>query len=103
MNRRQKKKTEKIRRGKLHRILDQVLDINGMEARTRELTGDKPTAFLYINGHIGTASVSIDYSGWHPDKSDDFRAEFGLKHIVYLDSIDDVIKQMDYIRRRYRV
>lgn len=103
MNGRQKKKAEKIHREKLHRILDQVLDINGLEARQKAETGDKPTAFLYINGHIGTASVSIDYSGWYPDKSDDFRAEFGLKPIVYLDSIDNVIKQMDYIRWRYRV
>lgn len=103
MNIRQKKKADKIRRAKLHRILDQVLDINGLEARTKELTGDKPTAFLYVNGHIGSASVSIDYSGWSPDKSADFRAEFGMKPIGFLDSIDDVIKQLDYIRWRYHV
>lgn len=103
MNRRIKKKSEKMRRRKLHRILDQVLDINGLEARTRSLTGDKPTAFFYINGHIGAASVSVDYTGWSPDGITEFRRDFGMTPIGYLDDIDDVITQLDYIRRRYRV
>ena len=102
MNRRQKK-AENIRRAKIHRILDQVLDINGLEARKREETGDKPTAFLYINGHIGTASVSIDYLGWSPDKSADFKREFGMNPIGYHDSIDDVIKQLDDLKKRLHV
>lgn len=103
MNRRQKKKAENMRRRKLHRILDQVLDINGLEARTRLLTGDKPTAFFSINGHIGAASVSVDYTGWSPDCTTGFRRDFGMTPISYLDDIDDVITQLDYIRRRYRV
>lgn len=103
MNGRQKKKYEKIRRAKIHRALDRVLDINGLEARSRELTGNKPTAFMYINGHIGTVSINVHYSGWAPGKYSDYRGEFGLKPVEYLKSIDDVIKQLDYVRWRYRV
>lgn len=103
MNRRQKKKAENIRRAKLHRILDQVLDINGLEARKREETGDQPTAFLYINGHVGTASVSVDYFGWSPSKSADFSREFGMNPIGYLDNIDEVIKQLDDLKERLHV
>lgn len=45
MNKRLGKKAEKNRRRDIHRILDMVLDINGLEAREREITGNKPTAF----------------------------------------------------------
>ena len=38
MNRRQKKKVEKISRAKLHRILDQILDINGLESRQKQMS-----------------------------------------------------------------
>lgn len=64
MNKRAKKKEEARRRDQIHRILDLVLDINGMQASDTELTGDHPTAFLKINGHVGLIEVWIYRTGW---------------------------------------
>lgn len=36
---------------KLHEILDLVIEINGMEPRKRDITGEKPTVFLEYAGH----------------------------------------------------
>lgn len=96
MNRRQKKKNEKIRRAKLHRILDQVLDINGLEARKREKTGFKPTAFYLVFGHTGDLSVSVHSTGWHTGSNPSYKAD------IYLDgsNSDRVIKDLDDLKER---
>lgn len=103
MNRRQKKKAEKIRRAKLHRILDQVLDINGLEARQKAETGDKPTAFFWFNGNTGVTDVMVHYTGWDYGSESDFRKRIKAHPKEWHDNADDVIKQLDYIRWRYRV
>ena len=46
MKKRLEKKVEKMRRKKVHEILEMVLEINGTHPRQRELTGNKPTAFF---------------------------------------------------------
>lgn len=76
MNKRLRKKAEKNRRRNIHRILDLVLDINGLEKRDREFTGSKPTAFLSFSGHIAKIEVSIREHGWFPYSEEDrvFRA-----------------------------
>lgn len=103
MNRRQKKKAENIRRAKLHRILDQVLDINGLESRQKSKTGDQPTAFFWFNGNTGITNVMVHYTGWDYGSESDFSKMVALHPEEWQDSADDVIKQLDYIRRRYRV
>lgn len=64
MNKRAKKKAEARRRAQIHRILDLVLDINGMQASWNEETGSHPTAFLYIYGHTGKIESEIHRTGW---------------------------------------
>lgn len=103
MNRRQKKKAENIRRAKLHRILDQVLDINRLEARNKPETGDKPTAFFWFNGNTGVTDIMVHYTGWDIGSKSDFSKRTSAHPKKWHDSLDDVIKQLDYIRWRYRV
>ncbi len=67
MNKRLKKKSEKMRREALHRILDLVLDINGMQESKRKLTGSHPTVFGHISGHIAAFEIDIHENGWEPD------------------------------------
>lgn len=64
MNKRAKKKAEKRIRGDIHKVLDIVLDINGLEERSRELTGTLPTAFFDFSGHISEVGISIYKDGW---------------------------------------
>lgn len=67
MTTRQKKKARKRAKKQLHRLLDIVLDTNGMESRTQEETGALPTVFLFYYGHINTVEVEIALRGWKPD------------------------------------
>lgn len=54
------------KREQLHRILDLVLDINGLEERKPESTEKKPTTFLSFYGHTNTIDVSVYKKGWKP-------------------------------------
>ena len=103
MNRRMKKKAEDIRRAKLHRILDQVLDINGLEARNKSKTGDKPTAFFWFNGNTGVTDIMVHYTGWDCGVASNFTKRVKMHPEKWHDNADDVIKQLDYIRWRYHV
>lgn len=64
MKKRLEKKVEKMRRKKVHEILEMVLEINGTHSRRRELTGNKPTAFFYFAGHTAGVSVDVYSNGW---------------------------------------
>lgn len=81
MNNRSRKKyatRRKIEHGKrkdLHKILDLVLDINGLEGRWREVSGNLPTVFFYFHGHVGSVDVSVHTSGWGDELHPDWRGE----------------------------
>ena len=66
MNKRAKKKAEKRIRGDIHKALDIVLDINGLDCRTHGLTGNLPTAFFYFSGHTAGIYADIHKDGWIP-------------------------------------
>lgn len=68
MTKRQRKKADKLRRATLHKMLDLALDINGMQASCREITGDHPTAFFSMDGHVGMVCVGVHPYGWGRDK-----------------------------------
>ena len=68
MNKREKKKAEKRRRALAHQILDVVLDINGVESRQKEYTGNMPTAFFEFSGHTAGIYIDIRRSGWDHDQ-----------------------------------
>lgn len=54
-------------REKLHRLLNAVLDANGLEARTQEKTGLKPTVFFNFSGHIAECEIRVYNEGWARD------------------------------------
>lgn len=65
-----KNREEEIRR-QIHEVLDLVLDINELQACTKEKTGDHPTAFFEFCGHVGDINVQVHSTGWIPDQSPD--------------------------------
>lgn len=64
MNKRGRKKVEKMKRQRVHKILDAVLDVNSLERRTVDLTGELPTAFFGYSGHTNHLSVEVFNDGW---------------------------------------
>lgn len=80
MKKRLEKKVEKMRRKKIHEILEMVLEINSTHGRTREKTGEKPTAYFQFSGHVACIDVSVDKNGWVPSLNTDFR-EFAYMDI----------------------
>ena len=66
MNNRKRKivQAQKRARRDIHRILDAVLDINGLEASEEPY----PTVFLRFWGHIGTVEVELCEDGWSDKK-----------------------------------
>lgn len=48
----------------IHRILDAVLDINGLQASKEP----HPTVFLGFSGHIGAIKVDLYRDGWRTGK-----------------------------------
>lgn len=64
MKKRLEKKVEKMRRKKVHEILEMVLEINTTYSRKRALTGNKPTAFFNFSGHTAGVDVNVYNDGW---------------------------------------
>lgn len=96
MKKRLEKKAEKLRRKKIHEILDVVLDINTTHERLREVTGIKPTAFFEFNGHIPNVCVMLDVHGWTPGSvyEADHKEYRGLTDRNGRLGLDPVIKAM---------
>ena len=53
-----------ITREQAHELLDLCLDINGIEERHQELTGNLPTVFFEFNGHTAGIHVRVYEEGW---------------------------------------
>lgn len=83
------RKQEEENRRKIHKLVDMVLDVNG-------LSGSHPTAFLRFSGHVGKLEIEIYPNGWHRDCSDEERKRYEF-------STDKPIKDkdMDNIRKLY--
>lgn len=67
MTKRGRKKAEKLKREAIHKLLDLALDINGVRVSQRKFTGDDPTAFFYMSGHVGKITVDVHPCGWRAD------------------------------------
>ena len=57
---------EKLLREQMHKLLDIVLDTNGLERRTAATTGDRPTMFFEYQGHVNRLGIDINPNGWEP-------------------------------------
>lgn len=82
MKKRLRKKMDKARRKEIHKLLDLILDINGISKRRGDLTGNLPTAFFRFSGHTAMISIEIFKDGWESNQYSDF-----YEH-VYLDCPD---------------
>ena len=68
MTKQQKEREDNLKREMIHKMLDLALDINGLQASRRETTGDHPTAFFSMDGHVGMVCVGVHPYGWGHDK-----------------------------------
>lgn len=74
MKKRLEKKVEKMRRKKVHEILEMVLEINTTHPRSFDRTGDKTTASFMFSGVVASVDASIYRDGWDFGKKMDFFA-----------------------------
>lgn len=95
MKKRIAKKREKMIRKKIHGLLDDVLDINGIGERAQCITGSLPTAFFSFSGHIGSLDVEVFDNGWFSYAKKDF----GLEPKT---TLTELSKAHNYLKRRYR-
>ena len=58
------KKAEKMRRKKVHEILEMVLEINTTYPREREYTGIMPTAFFSFSGWNDKGYLHNGFTDW---------------------------------------
>lgn len=72
MKKRLRKKADKARKKEIHKLLDLVLDINGLSKRRGDLTGHLPTAFFRFSGHTAMISIEIFKDGWESNQYSDF-------------------------------
>lgn len=83
MKKRLEKKVEKIRRKKVHEILEMVLEINTTYPRQRKYAGALPTAFFDFSGHISRVFVQVIRDGWNDKGNMDDPGN------IYLDACPD--------------
>ena len=93
-----------VTREQLHEMLDLVLDINGMEKRQQSITSDKPTAFMWFNGHTFDVEIMAYKSGWDFDKAPDIRKRIRLTDgsvsiFSPKETWDDVMKELKTIKK----
>lgn len=100
-----------VTRKQIHEMLDLVLDINGMEARQREETGDKPTAHIHFKGQIGSVNIEVFQNGWYNGAKADLDIYVDLNgnmhwftkpNDIKIKTVDDVIKLLKSIKNDRR-
>lgn len=54
------------RREYLHKILDEIIDINELQRSNQKKTGNHPTITADFMGHVGNIIVRVYENGWEP-------------------------------------
>lgn len=85
------KEQEQANREQLHRLLDAVLDVNGFEGRQKEKTGNKPTVFFSLFGHVANCEVKVYKTGWAEGKHSDLWNDFYFDEPM---QVDELIRQL---------
>lgn len=62
---------EAKQREQIHRLLDVVLDCNGLEERSQSKTGNLPTMFFRFSGHVAAVMMELHKNGWKADEAED--------------------------------
>ena len=96
MKKRLEKKVEKIRRKKVHEILEMVLEINTTYERRQDVTGNKPTAFFWFNGHVAGLDISVYQNGWYPNcrECQNFNTVYGYGMDELLEKLSNKKKEL---------
>lgn len=58
-------------RQQIHRLLDVVLDCNGLEERKQYRTGNLPTMFFRFSGHVAAVTMELHKNGWKQGEAED--------------------------------
>ena len=100
MKKRLQKKAEKHRRQGIHKVLDLVLDINGLDKRDREFTGNLPTAFFSFSGHVATINVDIHPQGWDGERWDSELNEYiRMNARIRKRECDKIIRRLENFKK----
>lgn len=96
MKKRLEKKVEKMRRKKVHEILEMVLEINSTHERRQNVTGNKPTAFFWFNGHVAGLDISVYPNGWYPNccECQNFSTVYGYSMDKLLEKLSNKKKEL---------
>lgn len=89
------------KRENMHQILDLVMDINGFEERKQDVTGNKPTVFMYIFGHTACIEVDVVPNGWvKTENTEHYRQSiyFDGSNSVTSKSYDKFIENLERIK-----
>lgn len=102
MKKRLEKKVEKMRRKKVHEILEMVLEINTTYPRQRKYTGALPTAFFAFSGHVSRVYVNIDKDGWNSNGNLDDPGRISMDVRTEFDEMGDLIRTLKDITEELR-
>lgn len=102
MKKRLEKKVEKMRRKKVHEILEMVLEINGTYPRQREYTGTLPTAFFKFSGHVSRLYVYIDKDGWNSNGNLNDSGRIAMNVRTEFDEMKDLTRTLKDITEELR-
>ena len=87
---------------KVNKILQLCFEINSFEQRSKDLTGDKPTIFVFFSGHISQIKVQTNETGWTSDTEND------VEFVIYLhrpfeeikEQLDSCIQYLEELKER---
>lgn len=86
------------KRQKMHRILDLVLDINGITSKNREK--GEPNVFLYFPGHVHEITVQVFEDGWVAGADPDYVNEIALSYPGADAKIEETISYLrDFLKK----
>ena len=86
------------KRQKMHKILDLVLDIDGITSKNREKGG--PNVFMYFSGHIHEVTVQVFEDGWVAGTDPDYVNEIGLSYSQADTKIEETISYLrDFLKK----
>lgn len=102
MKKRLEKKVEKMRRKKVHEILEMVLEINSTHPRQRKYTGTLPTAFFEFSGHVSRLYITIYKDGWNSNGNLDDPGRISMNLRTKFDEMEDLIRTLKDITEELR-
>ena len=79
---------KKLIRQQLHDLIDYLLDVNDMTARSRSSTGTLPTIFFEYSGHINGFAARLYRDGWMSGANYDRGWNFYLDKPISQEIID---------------